>query len=109
MGRWVFGVRVQDPACAFRLYRRAQFERIPIQSDGAFAGVEILAKANFLGALIAEETVAYTPPERPELAVDSPAGEKTRAAAYRLFKHPDFGPAFLPGPKEDKEACPSSP
>src|SRR5262249_42578980 len=46
LARWVFGVRVHDVECAFRLYRRQIFARIPIQSNGPFALVEILAKAN---------------------------------------------------------------
>src|SRR2546422_989826 len=61
LGRWwrhfaspaflLFGLWLRDPASPARLYRRSIFERIPIQSNGWFAQVEILAKANFLGCL----------------------------------------------------------
>jgi glycosyltransferase involved in cell wall biosynthesis len=91
VARWLFGVRVHDPECAFRLYRRDLFAHIPIQSEGAFAKIEILAKANFLGALMAEESVSYTPPTQPDEVVDSPTRDK-KGEAYRLFKNPDFGP-----------------
>src|SRR5262249_46653834 len=47
--RMFFGVRNQDVTCPFRLVRRSIFGRIPLQSDGGFVHVEILAKANFLG------------------------------------------------------------
>src|SRR5262245_51419273 len=52
VARWLFGVRVRDPECTFALLRRSLFARIPVQCDGTFAPVEILAKANFLGAMI---------------------------------------------------------
>ena len=59
LGQWVarrlFGVPYHDMTCPFRLARRAIFGRIPLQSDGAFAHVEILAKANFIGCLLGEE------------------------------------------------------
>jgi hypothetical protein len=101
--RWVFGVHVHDPACAFRLCRRDLFRRIPVQCDGAFAQVEVLAKANFVGTSpeptwLAEEPVSWTPPARPEEAVDQFPGEGVAAEAYRLFKDPDFGPPELPAP-----------
>src|SRR5579871_3798759 len=45
--RALFGVRVGDIDSACKLFRRELFDRIPIQSDGAFVHAEILAKANF--------------------------------------------------------------
>jgi glycosyltransferase involved in cell wall biosynthesis len=98
LARRVFGVCLLDPVCAFRLFRRTLFERMPIQSDGAFALVEVMAKANFLGALIAEEPVSYTRPADAGAAVDSPAGERLGKAARRLFRAPDFGPVRVAEP-----------
>jgi glycosyltransferase involved in cell wall biosynthesis len=109
LARWIFGVRLQDPECSFRLFRRSLFARIPIQTDGPFAQVEILAKANFLGALMAEEPVSYLPPDRPTEAVDSPAREKVRAEAWRLFNDPDFGPPQLPPAPEAAPPAPAPP
>ncbi len=82
--RWLFGVQVHDPACAFRLYRRQVFERLPIQSEGNFAQVEILAKANFLGFLMAEAPVTCLPAQ--------PQDENwQRAEVLALFHRPVFG------------------
>jgi glycosyltransferase involved in cell wall biosynthesis len=60
----VFGLRLHDVDCAFRLFRREIFERIPIQSDSAFAQVEILAKANFLGCIMTQVPVHYHAPPK---------------------------------------------
>jgi hypothetical protein len=62
LARWALSVLVDDPECAFRLYRRALFERIPIQSNGSFAHIEIMAKANFMGAMLTQVPVAYQAP-----------------------------------------------
>jgi glycosyltransferase involved in cell wall biosynthesis len=52
--RCVYALRMHDVPSAFKLFRKAIFERIPIQSNGSFVHAEILAKANFLGCLMAE-------------------------------------------------------
>ncbi len=90
--RAFFGVRLQDPGCTLRLFRRCLFGRIPIQSDGDFAHDEILAKANFLGGLMTAVPVSYRP-------ADQSASANVREMvqeARRVFSHPDFGPAVLP-------------
>jgi glycosyltransferase involved in cell wall biosynthesis len=84
--RILYGVRYHDVACPYRLLRRAIFDRIPLQSNGSFVHVEILAKANYLGHLMGEEV---------PLAVVPKAGEDLGSLAtecYRMFKCPDFGP-----------------
>lgn len=83
--RFVFGVHVTDADCAFKLFRREICARIPIQSKGAFAHAELLAKANFLGCVLDEVPVTY----RPGTAT---AREPIRRDAHRLFSFPDFGP-----------------
>jgi glycosyltransferase involved in cell wall biosynthesis len=90
LARWIFGVRVHDVDCAFRLCRRSIFERLPIQSQGPFAQVEILAKANFLGCWMAETPVAYHPPEGPTLYSSLNPNDTYLAEAYRLFQTPTF-------------------
>src|SRR5262249_16675821 len=90
IARWLFGVRVQDVECAFRLFRRSIFARIPIQSHRAFAQPEIRAKANFLGCWMTEVPV----PHRPRPGAVEPGW--TFAEVYRLLAHADFGPAVLP-------------
>jgi hypothetical protein len=71
VARWLFGVRVTDPECPFRLARRTLFERLPIQSGGPFVQIEMLAKANHMGCLLAEEPVAWSPPTHSESAAIS--------------------------------------
>jgi glycosyltransferase involved in cell wall biosynthesis len=84
--RVVFGLRLQDMNCAFRLFRREIFARIPIQSEGDFVNTEVLAKANFLGCYMSDEIpVAY----RPRAGA---ARERMWEDGYRVFAHPDFGP-----------------
>ncbi len=91
IARWIFGVRVHDPECPFRLVRREVFARLPIQSGGPFVQVEILAKANHLSCLLAEEAVTWTPPTLvPSDAITF--GQD----AWVVFHEPDFGPAPAP-------------
>ena len=92
--RLLFGVRNQDVTCPFRLARRSIFARIPLQSDGGFVHVEILAKATFLGLLLGEE-VPLGDRNHPVTAADTKCDSVGRplADAARVFRHPDFGPA----------------
>ena len=100
LARVLFGVRNRDVLCPYRLMRRDIFGRIPLQSDGPFVHVEILAKANFLGCIIAED-VPLGDPGRPVMAEarDGP-GEGFLKDCRRLLDRPDFGPAVLPAATE---------
>jgi len=85
--RWVarhlFGVPLVDPECGVLLGRSEIFMRIPIQSTGEFAWVEMIAKANHLGCLLDEVGVDAAPDRRGDFARD----------AWRVFRRPDFGAA----------------
>jgi glycosyltransferase involved in cell wall biosynthesis len=107
LARWVFGVRVHDVECAFRLFRRTIFARIPVQSHGPFAQVEILAKANFLGCWMAEAPVTYRPPAGPAVHGSLTRRDTFLSEAYRLFSEPNFGPAVLTpsGPPDPSAAA----
>ncbi len=91
--RWVLGVRLHDPYCGVKLFRRAVLDQCPIQSDGNYAHVELLAKANFLGHLIAEAPLgrlsgSFKGRSEPRLG--------TEAADRRLvLRSPRFQPAGL--------------
>lgn len=91
LARWVFGVRVADPECPFRLIRRDIFARFPIQSAGSFVHIEILAKANFLGSWIREVPVTWLPAAQHALGAGDPAN--TRKDIMQLFRHPSFSAA----------------
>lgn len=90
LARWVFGLRVLDPECSFRLYRREVFRRIPIQCHGPMASIEVLAKANHLGCLIAEAPVSWSAP-----TIAEPDQSTFRREFFDLFRRPDFGPPRL--------------
>lgn len=86
--RWLFGLRMWDVPSAFKLYRRTTLDRIPIQSNGDFVHAELLAKANFLGCLMAEVPIGRlggTFKGVPESPV-----EADRDDARRVFRKPEF-------------------
>jgi len=98
LARVFFGVRNRDVLCPYRLMRRDIFTRIPLQSNGPFVHVEILAKANFLGCILSEDA--------PLGAIDRPVKAETRDGPgedffkefRRVLDRPDFGPTVLPAP-----------
>lgn len=106
LARWVFGVRVRDVNCAFKLCRRDVFSRIPLQSTGPFVHVEILAKANFLGCVLDEAGVSYRPQSGARTEARLTLGQIARDAR-RVFNNPDFGPAVLPTATDETRAHPS--
>ena len=57
--RWIFGVRLSDATCPFKLLRRTVFDHLRLQSRGDFVQTEVVAKANFLGCLLAEVPVDF--------------------------------------------------
>lgn len=93
--RLAFGLRLLDPECCFKLFRRSVFARIPIQSNGEFAHAEILAKANFLGCMMTELPVSYRPPPSGEGVTDRVGWRHKLSEARLVFAHPDFGPAVV--------------
>ena len=91
--RLLFGLRLKDVDCVFKLFRRSVFTRIPIQSAGPFVHAEILAKANFLGSIMTEVPVRYEPNH---VSQGAPASLVTwRTDASRVFFRPEFGPAGI--------------
>ena len=88
--RFSFGLRLWDPTSAFKLWRRSVLDRIPIQSAGEFVHAELLAKANFLGCLMAEAPIGRLPGNfkgAPEPAVP---GADYAVEARRIFRRPEF-------------------
>jgi glycosyltransferase involved in cell wall biosynthesis len=93
LARILFGIRYRDVACPFRLLRRDIFSRLPLQSDGVFVHVELLAKANYLGLMMGEE-VPLEPGHYPPLTHEMSRDElqQLRADARRVIRHPQFRP-----------------
>jgi glycosyltransferase involved in cell wall biosynthesis len=59
--RLLFGLRVRDIDCAFKVFRRPVLDAIPIQSIGAFVNTEILVRAQAMGATIQQVPVTHRP------------------------------------------------
>lgn len=77
----VFGVPLHDPNCAFKLFRKAVFDKFPIQSDGGFVHAELVAKCTFVTSVIDEVPLAPS-------AAPIPAVEWRESG--RLFRDPVF-------------------
>ncbi len=59
--RVIFGLRVRDIDCAFKLFRREVIEAMPIASIGAFVNTEILVRARSAGFRLHEVPVTHHP------------------------------------------------
>ncbi len=59
--RGLFGLRVRDIDCAFKLYPRELVERMALKSDGALIDTEMLARAQRLGYTIVQIGVKHYP------------------------------------------------
>jgi len=86
--RWrlAFGLRLQDPDSGLLLLRREILERCPLQSTGRFALVELLAKANFAGAMIVEVPLS----KAGDLPVRATPFEEQAADQGLVFRRPKF-------------------
>jgi glycosyltransferase involved in cell wall biosynthesis len=59
--RTFFGLRVRDPDCACKLFRRGALEGVRVESGGAFLSAELLIKIGERGGVIVEEGVPHYP------------------------------------------------
>jgi glycosyltransferase involved in cell wall biosynthesis len=57
----LFGLRLRDIDCAFKLYRRAIFDDMPLCSTGALIDTEVLARAARQGCKIVQRGVHHYP------------------------------------------------
>jgi glycosyltransferase involved in cell wall biosynthesis len=94
--RVLFALRTRDVVCPYRLLRRDILARMPIQSDGPFVHIELLAKANFLGHVLAEEVPlgdkAHPVPPAPR---DGGTWRLFVRDGRRVFDRPNFGPVVV--------------
>jgi len=59
--RWLFGVKVKDVNCPFKLFKRAVVEAMDLRSEGSFIDAEMLAEAHRAGFKIAEIPTVFSP------------------------------------------------
>ncbi|MCF7973283.1 MAG: glycosyltransferase family 2 protein [Phycisphaerae bacterium] len=57
----VFGLRLRDIDCAFKLYKREVFEGMPLCSTGALIDTEVMARATRKGCRIVQRGVHHYP------------------------------------------------
>ena len=57
----LFHLEIRDVDCAFKLFHRTVFDRIPIHSVGAFVNTEILVRARAHGFSLKEVPVSHFP------------------------------------------------
>lgn len=85
--RAAFGLRVRDVNFSLKLFRRAVWDRAPLQSRGSFIDVELLARAHRNGFRITQFGVAYTPRLRGTSTLSRPSvivGILREMALYRM-------------------------
>ena len=81
---FLFGLKIKDIDCAFKLYKRELFDHIEMHSTGALIDTEILARATRKGYTIAQIGVGHYPRTAGE---SSGADFKVILRAFReLFK-----------------------
>lgn len=59
--RALFGLRVRDIDCAFKVFHRPVLEALPIESLGAFVSTELLVRATRAGFRVVEVPVTHRP------------------------------------------------
>jgi hypothetical protein len=101
--RFTYGPRLQDPGIGLLIIRRAIFDRCEMQSQGSFAILELIAKANFLGATIAEVRLSKLGdmPIMKGRFENNPNDERT------VFRRPTFLPAKNTAGTDDKSSIPT--
>ena len=104
----VFGLPIKDVDCAFKVFDRRVFERVPVQSIGAFINTEILVRSRAEGFSIRQVPVSHYPRMAGQ---QSGANPRVIVRAFRelltlhrelrvLPKHPS-GMGWDDGPKTD--------
>lgn len=61
LARTLLGVRAKDINCAYKLFHRDLFQRLPLTSEGAMINTELLALAAYAGWTFHEIAVAHYP------------------------------------------------
>jgi hypothetical protein len=101
--RFIYGPRIQDPETGLLLVRRSILDRCPIQSEGAFAILELIAKANFLGATMTEVKLSK-PSDAP---IMKGRFENHLHDERIVFRHPTFLPAQITTGTDEGSSIPA--
>lgn len=80
LNRFLFGLRVHDIDCAFKLFRRSVVQDLPVKSRGAMMSAELLIRLQRKGIKFKEVPVTHLPRK-----FGSPTGAKP-SVIFRAFK-----------------------
>ena len=97
---WVYGVPLADVNSCFKLFRTDFLRRFPIQSDGDFVHMELVAKATFLTSIMDEVPLTPKPDPVPPLG-DVRADRRKLSPSGAKFTHDpprDLAPAAIAVP-----------
>ena len=95
--RLLFGLKVKDIDCAFKLFERRLVEHLPLKAEGAMLSAELLIRLSRQGIAIKEVPVTHLPRK-----AGSPTGAKLSVIA-RAFKEMAFLFGTELGSKEMRE------
>jgi glycosyltransferase involved in cell wall biosynthesis len=84
--RLLFGIRVRDVDCAFKLFKREIFDHITIESNNFFVDTEVLAKGRAAGYSINEIGVKHFPRPAGRATVRSSDIPRTLRELARIWK-----------------------
>ncbi|MDB5237419.1 MAG: glycosyl transferase family 2 [Parcubacteria group bacterium] len=80
LNRFLFGLRIRDIDCAFKLFKRELVQDLPLRSNGAMINAEILIRLQRAGTEIKEVPVSHLP-----RVAGSPTGAKP-SVILRAFR-----------------------
>jgi dolichol-phosphate mannosyltransferase len=86
LARRVFGLKIRDIDCAFKLFRRSVFDVIKIKSRNFFVSTEIMAKARYCGFTCVEVPVTHYPRLKGHTTVKPSNIPRTLAEMAKIWK-----------------------
>lgn len=86
LARRLFGLRIRDIDCAFKLFRRRVLDAIEIKSRNFFVNTEIMAKARYRGFTCIEVPVTHYPRVRGHTTVKPSNIPRTLAEMAKIWK-----------------------
>ena len=85
--RTLFGVRVRDVNCAFKLFRRELIEQLELESDDFFIDAELLCKSAAAGFTVREVGVSHYPRLRGQPTIRADNVMDTLREIFRIRKN----------------------
>lgn len=86
----MFGLRIRDVDCAFKLMRRELVQKVTIECDNFFVNTELLAKARRWNFRIAEKGVRHYPRTAGETSVRPSDIPRTLATVFTMWRRIHF-------------------